>query len=277
MIMTRLKFALAAVALGVCAAPAMAADINEHPSMKDPFVEAPAAPHSWTGIYLGVGGGGSAVNYSGGIPGDILVDAGDPPTVAPFGIFTDADKVGYFGTAQLGYDRQLGNWIVAGIFADYDFNRNTKRTDFNEDVFLAADVAAVDTTFNSELEDSWTIGGRLGFLLNPDTMIYGLAGWTHAKMSVSGLITVFAPGPNDLPFSASDTLNALTVGGGVETMLRDSLSLKIEYRYTDLGALDFVPDVGGAPLDAPVRIDTTVNTVRAVLTWRPDFCHRELF
>ena len=272
--MNTLKSTLAAVALGICAAPAMAADVYEKPSMKDAFVPAPADPRTWSGIYLGVGGGGSATNYSGGIDGTILVDAGgDPPVTAPFGVFSDTDKVGYFGTAQLGYDRQLGDWLVAGVFADYDFNRGTKRTAFNEDVFLAPDVDATDTTLTSELKESWTVGGRLGFLLNPNTMLYGLAGWTHAKMSVSGLISVLSDGTTNLPFSASDTLDALTVGGGVEVMLRDSVSLKLEYRYTDLGSLKFTPDFGDAPLAAPVKIDTSVNTVRAVLTWRPNFGH----
>src|SRR5262245_20635387 len=100
MIMTRLKFTFAAIALGICGAPALAADIHDQASMKDPIVPM-AAVRTWTGFYLGAGGGGLGINYFGGVDGDILVAPGDPPDIAPFGVFTDADKIGYFGTAQL--------------------------------------------------------------------------------------------------------------------------------------------------------------------------------
>ena len=65
-------------------------------------------------------------------------------------------------------------------------------------------------------------------------------------------------------------------------MLTDNISLKLEYRFTDLQDFSFDGggggagsgniSGGGAGIDTNVD-DTTIQTIRAVLSWRFDLFH----
>ena len=73
----------------------------------------PVAVYSWTGCYVGAGGG-----YG-------MFESGDPVSSAggvPFGWRNDNGGRGWFGTVQVGCDYQVGSNIVIGAFGDYDFS-----------------------------------------------------------------------------------------------------------------------------------------------------------
>ncbi len=193
---TLLAAALAA-GLGISGG-AYAADLTAGGSLKDAPVYAPEV--SWTGFYLGAGGGGAATSSD---------------LKALIGSFTLAEAngiggVGGFGTVQVGYDRQFSRF-VGGVFADYDFDSvDSKVSFFNGHL-----------SFPFNLNDSWTVGGRLGYLVNPNTLAYALAGYTEATF--------------DLPAGThNSTFEGYTVGGGLETNLTGNLFLKLEYRFTGL-------------------------------------------
>jgi outer membrane immunogenic protein len=265
MMTTKLRIcaALLAISAGVTE-PASAADLGDHASLKDVPV---AAPFNWTGFYLGAGGGGSISTYSGGVNGFIFIDA----TTIPFGSVIEEDKAGIFGTVQVGYDRQINNRFVFGFFADYDWNRQTG-ADFNAPfAFEGVDDDIITFNFNGtvEVEDSWTIGARFGFMVTPNTLIYGLAGWTHSEVNLSGLLLISSDAITlPVPFAAEENMESLTLGTGVETLLRKDLSLKVEYRYTDLGGLSASPAFFG-PAGTGIDFDSDIHSVRAVLSWRP--------
>jgi outer membrane immunogenic protein len=246
-------------------------------SLKDmPFVAEPA--DDWTGFYIGGGAGGGLANFSGGASGVFDADTTTPGTTDTFAFPYDNDEGFFFGTAQIGYDQRLPASFIVGVFADYDFNSDIE-TSFSDTALLAVSGApgdAMTVAGTAEVDDSWTIGARLGYLLNPGTMVYALAGWTHTDLTISGTFSTNVGGGAPVPFSAEEDVDALTIGAGVETLLRPGFSLKFEYRYTDLGGLSVAADLAGAAgagSDGALTADSDmdVHTVRAVLTWRPQF------
>ena len=188
----------------------------------------------------------------------------------------DAWKV--FGTVQVGYDRLISNRILIGAFADYDFypdgdessSGNTKHGSLSADLHR---------------DGAWTVGGRLGVLVRPDLLVYGLGGFS--RMNQNGEVTASFDGPGypKLPTSVTlktDDLDGWTVGGGLETKLGrldERLSLKVEYRYSqfegdsgkgyDWNAAYDCWKAHYAAEKARFNLDeATVQSIRAVLVWK---------
>ena len=126
----------------------------------------------------------------------------------------DAD--GFGGSLYTGYNWQSGQ-IVYGVEADVGMS----------------DQRSFATDGNS-LKEGWngSVRGRVGYDLSP-VMIYGTAGVAAANNKLSN-----AAGSDD------KTAVGYTVGAGVETMVTDNITARVEYRYTDYQKKDF--DIGGA-------------------------------
>jgi outer membrane immunogenic protein len=215
--------ATVAALVGVAGA-ANAADIYSGGGLKDAYVPAP----SWTAFHVGLGVGGEAVNHELSVP--------------LFGASLDGiSSTGVIGTVEVGYDRQFGN-IVAGVFFNYDFGDNVS-TSLD---FAGINIATLKQT------DSWTVGGRLGYLASPSTLVYALAGYTESTFELS--VPIFA-------FTGDDTFSGWTVGGGIETKLGGNWTLKGEYRYTELDTKTYL---------AFLDVDTSVQTARAVVSYKFD-------
>ncbi len=93
-------------------------------------------------------------------------------------------------------------------------------------------------------DQSWMVGGRLGYLLNTGLMAYGLIGYTQADWKID---------------TESMDRNGLVLGGGLEVMLTKHLSLTAEYTRTGLGTIS--PD----PL---VKLEPVNHSARLGLSWR---------
>jgi outer membrane immunogenic protein len=193
---------------------AQAADLRTTGSLKDAPEYMPAS--TWTGFYLGVGGGGGAVNH------DLKANEHyqDRESSSNSGInLNGIGGMGGFGTVQVGYDRQLDQHFVVGVFFDYDFS--------NIESSLTVNVDGDSAKISHTLTDSWTVGGRVGYLVNANTLVYGLAGYTEAHFDTSA--------PIKLPSSVTNgDFSGWTAGAGIETNLGGSWFLKGEYRFTSL-------------------------------------------
>lgn len=207
------KFVLALAATAAFAGQAFAAD------MARPYTKAPVpvvAPVSWTGCYLGAGGGGAyAVRRH-----NEYVTA----TNLPFSAVPDADAGahGWFGTVQGGCDFQFGGNWVAGAFADYDFS------DINGQYSLA-NFTAVGTW---KQDYSWAVGARIGYLVLPQLLTYVSGGYTQAHFKSINFV-----GAAGLPLAASlpgQTRDGWFIGAGDEYALSmlPGLFWKTEYRYS---------------------------------------------
>ena len=122
--------------------------------------------------------------------------------------------MGGFGTVQVGYDKQLDQHFVVGAFFDYDF------ASIDSSLTLTGCGSTPSSLSSSTLTNSWTAGGRIGYLVNSNTLVYGLAGYTEAQF--------------DMPFGLNGDYSGWTAGAGMETNLGGPLFLKAEYRFTSL-------------------------------------------
>ncbi len=249
-----LAAATVAALVGVAGA-ANAADIYSPTSLKDGPVF--AAPETWTGFYLGLGAGGGFVNND--IKGSIdhLVSAE----------LNGVSSEGVFGTVQVGYDRQFGRF-VGGVFFNYDFG---------DDISTKANLNILSgfATANASIkeQDSWSAGGRLGYLVNNDTLVYGLAAYTEANFKYSAGASIF--GHNIGSVSKSFTPSGYSVGAGIETKLGGNWYLRGEYRFTQLdtqtllSGSTWVGNVDNAKkVGYKITNDADVQTVRAVLSYK---------
>src|SRR5215213_6482227 len=105
------KLVIVLTALAALTGSASAADLRARPYTKAPAA-VPTAVASWTGCYIGAGGGGAYTNN----------DHHTVDTVigVPSAANTTAGARGWFGTVGAGCDYQFDRWVV-GVFGDYDF------------------------------------------------------------------------------------------------------------------------------------------------------------
>lgn len=280
--MTKLKFLAATAAIVGMAGSASAADVYQQGgSMKDvPYV---APLPTWDGFYIGVGGGMDVVTHDWDHDG--IFDG----TGAGFGLFplfdgdSDVGRVSGFGTVQIGFDRQVwgGSW-VGGLFADYDWMNLDSDLDNNTvevGSALIPGIGTLDGSLSVEVDNMWSIGGRIGYLTSPNTLIYGLLAYTQADVTAFGNLTLF-DGAGGVAGSVTDKADidasGFTVGAGIETKVTENVSLKFEYRFTDLdndtmNGTDFISPTVFAVSGGELDLDTEIHSVRALLVWRTDW------
>ncbi|MGI9414242.1 MAG: outer membrane protein [Hyphomicrobiales bacterium] len=170
--------------------------------------EEPVAETTWSGVYLGgFIGGGAIVNE---------IDVGGLN-------FDGVGGEGFVGGGFLGVNYQVGSNFVIG--AQVELGVADLQTDFNTNVLGGIDVDAAPD-FNL------AVSGRLGYLADPDTLLYVIGGYSYAEYEVDISI-----GGGSADFD--EKYNGFHVGGGIETRLTESLTARVEYRYTQYGDEDW--------------------------------------
>lgn len=155
------------------------------------FASSPALAGSWTGCYVGLQGGYAIADHDVSVPGLVSLD----------GISGE----GFQGGPTAGCDLQFDRFVV-GAFADYSF----RNVDTSASLFGASATVG--------FEDAWSVGGRAGVLLTPDTLVYGLAAYQHTEV-------------NDLGTGLLSDLDGWAGGAGIEVGFSPGWSLRGEYRY----------------------------------------------
>jgi outer membrane immunogenic protein len=205
--------ALAAVAMtGI--APAIAADLQ----LKTPPAPAPAT--TWNRFYIGPFGG-----YGWNITGVNVDLAGTP---------LDLGSVphGLMAGGQIGFDRQVSDYLVLGIVADIGV-ANMRSSGTVGGTLSAANLTNYLGTFNA----------RAGIPIG-----------NHSLVFVEGGVAYGGNKPNfqvaTLQAAASDTSVGWNIGGGIETKLTalPGWSAFVKAGYMDLGAKSLTLDTGGGVL-----------------------------
>lgn len=138
----------------------------------------------WTGFYLGANVGYALSND------------------------TDPSIRGFAGGIHGGYNFQF-NQIVAGIEGDYSFS--------NAD----ASETVAGITASVEIDNIWSIRGRLGVLVSSNALLYGTLGYGGTKLSgrlTDGITTM----------TGSETARGLVLGGGLEYAFTRNILGRIE-------------------------------------------------
>lgn len=218
------KTALIFVAATSLASTAQAADLA---IMEPTTFAAEPAGGSWEGFYIGVHGG-----YASG-----LADHQPAIPVGPGGNGFDINVAGAFGGVQAGGNFYLSDTIVGGIEADLSLANITGST------------PGFGGTINYKVNWTGSVRARLGYDAG-QFLPYVTGGVAFANATRTTL--------------ASDTQTYVgwTVGAGVEYAATDSLSLGLEYRYSDYGNKTFA--TGGTP----PSIKLTDHQVRIGLNYR---------
>jgi len=226
MAMTRLL--LGSVALAALSTAAFAVEIGPAFEALPP---AEAAPYNWTGMY-------GRMNTL--TPYDSLM----------FGYPTNGAPDGFVGSAQFGYNYQIGA-MVLGIEGDVA----RRRTDLTS----AFGANAVDA-MNLRNDQGWigTLRPRAGYAAD-NLLLYGTGGLAYGSVNTDGRSS-----------TGGSTRTGWTVGGGVEFDSGKQWSLGLEYLYADFGKSAQNQSgvfLGGASL-VPGATEDRSQVVRGRLNYR---------
>jgi outer membrane immunogenic protein len=237
---------------------------------------------------------------------------------------SDLGGTGGFFTVQGAYDYQFASRWVAGGFVDADWSNisgHGKQSSSSSLTLLPnglSDGAPIDdedledflgsiagftvplgrATLDSKVTTDWSIsvGGRLGWLASPSTLLYVLGAYTHQELSDArvnvSIADPLAPlseigldinSPTSLVVKLPDSLDGFSLGGGGEVKIGGPWTLKLEYRWTHLegssgkasskinqccvGIEDFIGVYRNVNSTASADLDLDVQTVRGAVTY----------
>ncbi len=233
--------------------------------MKAPVYKAPVvASWNWTGFYIGgnVGYGWAhdptdvSTATTTTVTSQVLrqtTPAGPLTTTITNGTGAGsgtADLNGAIGGIQAGYNWQLQSWLI-GVEADFQWSGQKGSIAF----CATAGCPAGSLTANADYKLNWfgTVRGRLGLLATNNILVYGTGGLAYGHVNVDAT-SGFSGSPLTAA-SSSTTRIGWTVGAGVEALLSEHWSAKLEYLYMDLGSVDTT--LGGSTTSSTVDLLNT--------------------
>lgn len=163
------------------------------------------------------------------------------------------DTTGSWGIL-LGYAQSVNPCWVLGIEGRAQAARTNMTQQFT---VTGATGSTIYAPFASSvsIQQQYEILGKVGFLLDPQNLFYGLVGpvWSKADLTGAGMFVLTSPqgggGPGmidaQLASSQSRTQWGYALGLGMEHEMCSQLTLGLEYSFIDYGALKFADDVNG--------------------------------
>jgi len=256
------KFLVASIAAG-----AMVAGSATFASAAD-FAPPPEPVSTWTGFWVGAGVGYGFVNHELGAEAFLPGQEGFVDGKADL---SGIGGEGWLGQVGAGFDFQVGDRFLIGIFGDYTFSDIKSSASVEGGICISeAGCAVGEVKYSLTADSMWFVGGRAGYLANPDTLLYGLVGYSEVDFDANFGVTDYEC---DVDCSSSAgygyTQCGLTFGGGVETKLAENITAKIEYRYINLdrSTIFSLGDVDDGP-GAEAWTDSNLQTVTASVAWR---------
>lgn len=150
------------------------------------------------------------------------------------------DDDGFTIGAGAGYDVQMGQFVFG---PEAEFTESTLDREYQEQGLRPANPIAtpISATYNIEAGGDIYVGGRAGYAVSPNFLLYGKIGYSWHKLAIEG-----TGSDNGAAFTIDEQidLGGLRLGAGGEMNFTDSFYGKIEYRYSNYNEGDF--DVRGA-------------------------------
>jgi outer membrane immunogenic protein len=216
------------------------------------YSKVPAAPFTWTGVYLG---GNAGYGFQ--------TDNNDIATTSPSFTGIGLNQTGGFVGIQMGYNYQIGMWVL-GLEGDVQAANLRK----SETQTVGGNVLQA----SSDIGDWGTIRGRVGVAFD-HLLIYGTGG--AALGSPSNTLQVNFPSGNQSFLQNDATQFGYVVGAGLEYAIDRRWTMKLEYQYVNLGSYSLsAPETsGGTPVVPAVTtssntITNDFHTVRIGANWR---------
>jgi outer membrane immunogenic protein len=275
------KLFLASIFAAAVTSVAGAADLP----FKMPIVT-PTPAFSWTGVYLGIGGGTGWGNNAytwnqDATLGAVASQMQNPGTVPPLGSTQGSLPIsgGLFG-GQIG-----GNWQVERAVFGIQADAHWADINGHGSCFDAGAVATAGLSFacNDKVSSFGTVTGRVGAAVD-HALIYAKGGWAweFGQHSLNPTAPFNVMGGNNAPASiTSDSLSQFrtgwTFGAGVEYAFAQNWSAFVEYNYLDFGTkgantthLFSQPNNVPASFVIPIQATSTerFNIIKAGLNYR---------
>ena len=228
----------AALSIGFAQAAA-AADMPTRMPTKAPMM-APAPMYNWTGLYIGINGGGAWSKES-------WADNA-------IGVVELSPNGGVFG-GQLGY-RYQWNQFVLGVEGTLDWAGLTDST------------SGSGYTEELKVKSLYTVTGQAGWAGIDRALVYVKGGWAGATTKATQVIVAI----NGIA-SNSQTNNGWTVGGGIDYAIWQNWIIGVEYDHFDLnhGVSSSPNSTGGTPWNVTsasrLRIDQVVGRLSYQFNW----------
>jgi len=240
--MRMVRILAAALAASTIAGAAQAADLPSRKAPPPAYVAAPAPIFTWTGLYVGVNGGGWINNSR----------------IAPFpGVSGKLGGGGALIGGTLGYNWQTASRVVVGVETDLAYRSKATVTPP-----LSASSSTNDGYFG-------TVRGRLGYGFDR-ALIYVTGGLAYGNAAAPNAI-VSTPLASFAVRTGSTSLQAgWTLGAGAEFAVTNNWSIKGEYLYADLGSKGFAY-TNAALVTSAVSERTADHIARAGVNYRFNF------
>jgi outer membrane immunogenic protein len=253
MIMKRVIFGRLAISALLIAAPFGAARAADLPAKS--YAPAPTSIQvSWTACYIGGNAGEAWAENS-----NVVFEPAGPNTI-PLGTASGA-ALAYGG--QIGCDYQVNsNWVI-GARAMFD---GTKVKGSSSGSPLSGGVTS-DVIFDFTTVAFATAVGRVGYLLTPTLLFYGLGGVAAVQDQYAVSIPIVGPGTIGI---ASETRTGWDAGLGVSWMFNPNFDLWFEYNYMGFGGKDVeFTGVGAADGSSfPLGISQTLQKILVGVDYR---------
>lgn len=214
--------------------------------------EAPKPADPWTGPWAAFTLGSGRTTY------DIAGTAGAPGIPGPVLGIDLPDFGGKGGTAgvEFGYSKRFGDRLVLGVQAGRSNAAVDTDAALNLGVFLPLDLS-----YRYRASRMTSVLGQIGYIVNDTSMVFALAGVTRAQFDGSLTSNGFV----GLDYGLS--LQGLTLGAGIETMVSDKVSLRLDYRVTNFEDRELFDGFIG-PVAAEVGLESSMQTVNAAVVMR---------
>lgn len=199
------------------------------------------AAYDWTGPYVGLQAG-----Y--GWDKSDVDGSSDLPDFDPD--FGSLNPDGFIGGLHAGYNWQSDS-LVFGAEGDIEY---ADLKDSNDASIPGPGPVEI------ERKQDWLGSLRLrGGVAFDRTLVYATGGLAVGEVELN-------VDSNFIDDSEDKTKWGWTIGGGLEHAFTDELSLRLEYRYTDLGKTEAVVNSGFGPFVAG-EVKNDFHAVRAGLSW----------
>lgn len=189
----------------------------------------PQALPSWTGAFWGASAGGAATSAR--------TNSVERATNGPFG-FNASDlsgpssNGGGFIDLFAGGDLQVSRLVLGGQFeatlSDLNFSSSGTRAYTYFDA-VGPTGATATGDYRPQVSARWLASAllRAGVLLDDNTLLYGIGGWTFARFEARNVTDNPFYQPNETFWA-----NGPTGGVGIERKLDSNWRVRAEYRYT---------------------------------------------